>query len=164
MKNTANNHECGECTACCEGWLITNTDLIQMYPGCPCDHLKNTVCDIYVDRPENPCRIFNCSWVMAGSTMPEWLKPNNSKAIIVKGAINWQGNYFDLVVPVGRRVPQRTLNWLNENSKQTHVPYIYAEHQVINKQFTGANTIKIHALDPLKGNLQKWLDAGNTLW
>lgn len=165
MKNKVSKRECGNCTACCDGWLVINTDSIKAYPGKPCAYSVNNGCEIYQTRPERPCRTFNCSWVMCeNDELPDWLKPSNSKAIVVNHAINWYGNILDLVLPVGRKVPQRTLNWLVANARHNNRPFVCAEHEVKNKVFTGAKTIKVFAHQPLREKLIEWLNAGNTLW
>lgn len=154
--------ECGECRACCEGWLIIDNESIKASPGKPCQHMVANGCEIYADRPENPCRVFNCSWLLNEDAFPEWMRPSNAKAIVVNNGVNWQGNIFDMVVPVGKRVPPRTLNWLLNHANKTQKPFIYSKHVVENKVYIGAYT-KVCAQQPLKDNLDNWLNAGNSL-
>ena len=154
--------ECGVCRACCEGWLIIDNETIKARPGEPCKHVINEGCAIYSSRPEVPCKNFNCSWVKDESNFPDWMQPSNSKAIVVNSAINWRGNIFDLVVPVGKRVPPRTLKWLTDYANLKCKPFVYAEHVVENKVYVGAET-KVIAPQPLRDNLVNWLKAGNRL-
>ena len=53
--------ECGECTACCEGWLPDES--LDMYAGKACAHCRSEGCAIYETRPEEPCRTFKCAWL-----------------------------------------------------------------------------------------------------
>ena len=50
---------CGNCTVCCEGWLVINTEEIKAYPGLACPDVKcGKGCGIYETRPNYPCRTF----------------------------------------------------------------------------------------------------------
>ncbi len=50
---------CGSCTACCEGWLVINTEAVNAYPGHPCNQVNSGKgCKIYETRPCDPCRNF----------------------------------------------------------------------------------------------------------
>src|SRR2546429_6417162 len=51
---------CGECTACCDGWLKINVYGVEVYPGHPCPHSSGHHCLIYERRPLDPCRRFFC--------------------------------------------------------------------------------------------------------
>ena len=51
------SRQCGDCTACCEGWLHADIDGIELKPGKACDHLCAAGCGIYARRPKTPARI-----------------------------------------------------------------------------------------------------------
>ena len=73
---------CAPCTKCCEGWLSATVYAHQMYPGVPCAYLGKD-CTIYKNRPEDPCKKFVCEW-LADETIPAYMQPNLSGAIIIK--------------------------------------------------------------------------------
>ncbi len=74
--------ECGTCTKCCEGWLTANINGIDIYPGKPCFFIEiGKGCTIYKDRPENPCKSFQCGWKQI-ENMPDEFKPENSGVIM----------------------------------------------------------------------------------
>jgi len=55
------------------------------------------------------------------------MKPDNSKAIVVLNKWKWNGHPVDLAVPVGKRIPPRTLNWLMEYAEKNQRLLIYSE-------------------------------------
>ena len=162
----SSSRSCGSCTACCEGWLVVNADTVKSYPGNPCKHVHSGKgCGIYESRPSNPCRIFYCDWVSDNDgKYPEWMKPNNSKAIVAFEKIPWNGKMLDLVVPVGSNIPEKTLKWLTNSARKYSRPFIFAEHEVKNGSYTGNWNFKVYAPQPMRDNILAWLDAGNKLW
>ena len=83
---------------------------VPVYPGSPCPHSTGSGCDDYVNRPKDPCDNFNCGWILDDSPLPEWMKPNKAKVIVIFNKLNWNGLPVDLAVPVGRRIPPRSLD------------------------------------------------------
>ena len=105
-----NNRSCGDCTACCEGYLPGQAGVHSFYPGRKCFYLSDGVgCSIYKDRPEDPCKLYKCEWLNDNKNIPEWLKPNLSKVIITKRII---GNmeYFDMI-EAGQKMDSNILSW-----------------------------------------------------
>lgn len=77
------NH-CGECKACCITPFLV-TDKFTKPAHQPCQHLCNTGCHIYWDRPE-PCRQFECMWLKSqqrNDVMPPELRPDRCGVIFV---------------------------------------------------------------------------------
>ena len=97
---------CGDCTACCEGWLADAS--LGMYPGKHCTNLENGECTIYEERPEHPCRSFNCMWRKT-PFLSEEMRPDKSGAIVVATKIaDWP---LLQVVPMGEtRPPEAVLH------------------------------------------------------
>ena len=156
---------CGLCTACCEGWLVIKTNTIETYPGVPCKHvISDQGCGIYNDRTEQICSAFICSWIKDDEAFPKWMQPNLSNAIVMHRRVDWKGEKLDLVVPVGPRIPKKTLLWLNNFSRTNKRPYIYAELMVSNGKLTGNRQIKIFAPQPMRGEILAWLETGNKFW
>ena len=106
--------DCRPCTACCDGWLQIKVEGVPVYPGRPCPHSTGKGCNDYANRPVDPCVHFICGWRRDGSPLPEWMKPSNAKVIVLFDQSNWRGMPVDVAVPVGRRIPPRALNWLQQ--------------------------------------------------
>ncbi|GIR72393.1 MAG: hypothetical protein CM15mP74_36440 [Halieaceae bacterium] len=79
-----------------------------MWAGKACRHRTETGCGIYADRPENPCKIFQCGWLNGTLPEDESFKPNHCGAIVLtdRKQAGWD---VWRVVPVGRSVPEATL-------------------------------------------------------
>ena len=73
---------CDSCTRCCEGYLIGSVNGKSFFRGNPCHFLEvNKGCTIHSSRPENPCKIFKCEWLV-NDDIPYWMKPDKINAII----------------------------------------------------------------------------------
>jgi hypothetical protein len=123
--NFNTKRECGECTACCEGWLAGTIYGREMKAGKKCHFLGTNRCSIYPDRPQSPCKNFNCAWVQdEKSVFPEWLKPSLSKVIMT-----WEkwGNDFPYlkVVECGQKMDSAVLSWLVQYSLNESMPVLY---------------------------------------
>lgn len=99
---------CGECTACCEGWLTGEAHGHSFQPGRPCFYLQNN-CGIYETRPENPCQTYKCVW-LADSSLPLWMRPDKSKAIVTEREIEGI-KYWD-VSECGQTLSSEVLSYL----------------------------------------------------
>ena len=103
------DRRCGTSTKCCEGYLSGEAHGIPFYPGKPCHFLKmNTGCSIYEDRPDDPCKGFQCQWLTEPS-YPEWLKPNLSNVMFVPNEVD--GHQFIFAIESGAKMEERTLSW-----------------------------------------------------
>lgn len=74
---------------------------------------------------------------MDNSPLPEWMKPNNSRVIVLFNQSVWNGMPVDVAAPVGRRIPPRALNWLKQFAESNNRALIYSEQVVENGKFTG---------------------------
>ncbi|NDB84209.1 MAG: hypothetical protein EB127_16065 [Alphaproteobacteria bacterium] len=72
---------CNGCTKCCEGWLNGNAHGYHFYRGRKCFFLAEKNCSIYDDRPEDPCKTYQCAWLL-DDKIPYWMKPNLVDVII----------------------------------------------------------------------------------
>ena len=131
---------CGECTACCEGWLPNQVDEARISPGSPCRHCERGGCDIYELRPVHPCRTFHCDW-LKNQNLPDWLIPSRSKVILFKGYFRWQRPSSSVLVKMmfvaGPKMPGRTQHWLNEYARENNFNYVCFEPKRENKIYTG---------------------------
>lgn len=97
---------CDGCTKCCEGWLAGTIHGKNMFPGRPCHFMGKAGCTIYADRPENPCKTFECEW-LTNPELPEWAKPAQCNAIIhrktwrdAQGVLRWYYNIVEAGEPL----------------------------------------------------------------
>lgn len=70
---------CGDCTACCSGFLVGNSYGNKFGMGKPCVFLVNKICSIYKDRPQS-CHNYQCAWTQG--ILPEWMKPNECGVMV----------------------------------------------------------------------------------
>lgn len=74
---------------------------------------------------------------MDDSPLPEWMKPSNAKVIVLFDQTRWRGMPVDVAVPVGRRIPPRSLNWLQDFAQSHQRGLLYSEQIVDDKgEFT----------------------------
>ena len=64
---------------------------------------------VHEDRPEQPCKNFKCVW-LTDKTIPEWLKPNLSGALLATETLN--GIKFITVKETGKQLNVSVLSWL----------------------------------------------------
>ena len=126
--------KCEPCTACCDGWVQMNINGSDVYPGCACPHSTGSGCDDYANRPVNPCVNFVCGWVQADSPLPDWMRPSEAGAIVLLNEMTWAECPVDLAIPVGHRIPDKTLDWLKQHAENNMRPLIYLQQPKTNKQ------------------------------
>lgn len=140
---------CGECTACCEGWL--SSEVVNMKPGVPCQHRTDSGCAIYENRPENPCKKFRCAWLDT-EALDESMRPDKSGAIVRYKP--WKSWKTLAVIPIGQKVPDDTLMRLLDYAKETGLPCVWNERA---EDFVNDDTVSKKALGPEEFMLQvKW--------
>ena len=128
--------QCLPCTACCDGWLTTKIGESTVRPGQPCPHSTGSGCGIYSTRPENPCRRFICGWIREDSPLPDWMRPSDCGAIVFLW-FEWRGRKVINAVPVGERIPERTLEWLKSYAQEEGRPLIFLERVQSNGAYAG---------------------------
>lgn len=155
---------CQPCTACCDGWVQIKVKGCEAYPGHPCPHSTGMGCDDYENRPIDPCRKFECAWVKSNSSLPEDFRPDQSGALVIDNILSWQGLFVDLAVPVGRQIPERTLQWLMQNAERTMRPLIYQMQDPESKEIE-RNPLTLAYGPP---EFQQWvlqkIEKGERLW
>lgn len=74
--------QCGDCTKCCEGWLLADIAGEKLEPGKACSNVEVGVgCKVYKNRPAAICEDFSCYW-KANEEVPEEFKPSVVNAIM----------------------------------------------------------------------------------
>jgi hypothetical protein len=129
------NRSCGECTACCEGWL--SSDVTGMSPYRPCQHCTARGCAIYENRPQDPCVKFVCGWLQPGSPMPEHLRPDRA-GVIVMFDRKWHDWKTITAIATGEAIPEPTLEWLKAHAQNTRTPLLLTEYILEDGRFAGA--------------------------
>ncbi len=122
---TRAQRRCGECTACCDGWVAGTIRGHEMKPGVPCHFVRAAGCSIYEERPESPCRNFVCGWLAPGSPFPDEFRPDRVGVIIIRVA--WRGRPAYLLRSAGRDPDERLLEWMRGLSVQTGHPFFYEQ-------------------------------------
>lgn len=114
--------ECGSCTKCCEGWLSGEAYGHKFYAGRPCHFKMKNGCAIYENRPDNPCKSFQCEW-LRNETIPAWMKPDEINAIIVTR------NHDDLdyieLVEAGETLRSDVLSWMMQSALRHKYNFSY---------------------------------------
>ncbi len=101
--------QCGDCKACCEGWLHAEIYGEMMYPGKPCHFIGDNGCSIYKDRPEKPCKTYKCVW-LDDTSVPGYFKPNKIGTILTRKVI--ENIEFIEAYEAGKKIDSLLLSWL----------------------------------------------------
>ena len=100
---------CGTCTKCCEGWLMATIAGEEMYPGKPCQLLDpGKGCSDYKNRPEDPCKTFNCMW-RVDHNLPKEFSPQDTGVIVTTQNVN--GIDYLAAVYAGKEIEADFLSW-----------------------------------------------------
>ena len=126
---------CFPCTACCEGSLTADINGVKMRPGTPCVHSTKQGCEIYAKRPKVPCVTFKCAWLQEQTNWPEHMKPSKCGAIVLFR--EWKGRDVISAVPVGKKIPGDTLEWLMAFAREQSLPLLLKEYLFKNDKFVG---------------------------
>lgn len=113
---------------------------MEMYPGKPCKHLDSGLCTIYPERPDNPCRTFDCGWKLPGSSMPDDMRPDRCGAIVILGQ-DWRHWKVVRAVPVGWAIPNATLRRIKSFVIAQKMALIYHQFEHENGQLTQTHRI-----------------------
>jgi len=92
------------------------------------------------------------------------MKPSNSKVIILFNKNFWHGRPVDLAVPVGKRIPSRSLKWLKTFSEKNIRPLIYTEQILEAGKFQEEQLVFGHGPPAFQEDLRHWQKEGKKLW
>lgn len=158
------HRQCQPCTACCDGWVQMNIKGTAVYPGCPCPHSTGKGCNDYANRPIDPCDNFLCGWVIPNSPLPDWMKPNEAKVMVLFNKFQWNGVPVDVAIPVGKRIPPRALNWLKQFAEQHNRPLVYLEQEVIGGKIQREQQAIAYGSPAFQQDVSAKIAAGQRLW
>jgi|694.fasta_scaffold142555_3 hypothetical protein len=111
--------ECGNCTACCDGWLAGNSHGNPFGKDRSCVFLCNKECTIYKTRPA-ACSNYQCAW--SQGLFPLWMKPTESNVLIsieIK-----DNNQFLKVIEMGNPIKNDILKYIEDWVIQNNTYYI----------------------------------------
>lgn len=123
-QNGINFRPCGDCHACCEGFLVSTSYGNQFGNGISCKFLCNKECAIYETRPQ-VCKNYQCAW--SQGIIPNWLKPNKVGVLISVQENNENKQYLKVVEmkPVIEYDVYKTIkDWCDKNNTYyIKIPY-----------------------------------------
>ena len=122
MAHVSTHRNCQPCTACCEGHLDLGHDLTSAGGHERCSHCEKTGCGIYAERPQVPCRSFECMWITANSPLPAWMRPDTSRVIVTINRFKWNDQAVVVALKLDDEVPDRTLRYLQEWARLLKLP------------------------------------------
>jgi len=114
---------CGECTACCDGWVAGVIEGHEMKPGVPCHFRGEGCCTIYERRPKEPCRDFMCGKILPGSVFPEDWRPDKLGVMVIP--MKWRGRDAYVLRSAGRDPDEAMIAWMQALSSRTGSPFFY---------------------------------------
>lgn len=123
--NLTSTRQCGDCNACCSGWLSGVVNGHNMCAGTPCFFLKENKCSIYANRPKDPCQDYHCEWLL-NCDLPDWMQPNLSNVIISpkKHPTDQTLDYYE-ITEAGKKIDSTVLNWIFHWCVQQNKNIIY---------------------------------------
>jgi len=116
---------CGPCTACCDGWLKITIEGQSVEPGRKCQFSSGTDCTNYAGRPVDPCQKFTCGWLAKQSPLPDWMRPDKGRVILLASYFKWHNFAVDVAVPVAEGIAEDAFAWLTHFAASTKRLLIY---------------------------------------
>ena len=101
---------------------------------------------------------------MAGSPLPEWMKPSNARVIVLFNQTQWRGMPVDIAVPVGRRIPPRALQWLQQFAQAHQRGLLYSEQLVEKGQFSNRQAAHAYGPPEFQQDMAQRMHNGEALW
>lgn len=101
---------------------------------------------------------------MEGSPLPDWMKPNNAKVIVLFEQGHWRGVPVDVAVPVGRRIPPRALNWLKQFAQENGRALVYSEQIVESGEFTNQQAFSAFGPTEFQQDMAERAQRGERPW
>jgi hypothetical protein len=107
---------------------------------------------------------FICGWRKDDSPLPDWMKPNNAKVIVLFDQSSWRGLPVDIAVPVGRRIPPRALNWLRQYAESHNRMLLYSEQISENGVFTNKQAVSAFGPPEFQQEMAERAARGEKFW
>jgi len=155
---------CLGCTACCDGWLRIEAKGYEASPGTPCPFSRSSGCVDYDNRPADPCRKFECVWVQKRSLLPEWMKPSESKVILIFDKFHFSSIPIYLAVPVGKSISLKALSWIKKFSMKNGRPLIFFDNKMADGKYIGDTNIHVHGPAHFQKHIREKIEVGEVDW
>lgn len=114
---------CGDCSACCEGWLKGNAYGNEFKPYTKCPFLIHGLCSIYSTKPEF-CSKYQCAW--SQGLLDEDMQPNTC-GLLVSVKTKEDGSKFLEAVPIRKDVSYDTYRKLDDAARRLDVKWMLVE-------------------------------------
>ena len=98
---------------------------------------------------------------MEGSPLPDWMKPNIAKVIVLPSKIE-NGQSVLLATPLGDKIPPLSLDWLIQFVDQHKLPLIYTEQIMEKEIYTKRQNYRYHGPVELKITVTDWFENANS--
>ena len=92
------------------------------------------------------------------------MKPNNGKVILLFNKLDWNGYPVDLAIPVGEKIPRRSLEWIEAFSRKHMRPFMYTEQIVKAGKFQKEQQVFGYGPPAFQQDLLRWQKEGKKLW
>jgi len=92
------------------------------------------------------------------------MKPNNAKVIVLFDQTVWRGMPVDVAVPVGRRIPPRSLQWLKGFAQTHQRGLLYSEQVVENGKFTNQQQFAAFGPAEFQAEMAERAASGQRPW
>jgi Fe-S-cluster containining protein len=99
---------CGDCVACCDGYLIGNSHGNKFGAGKSCVFLVEKKCTIYEERPQT-CHDYMCAW--AQGLLSEAMKPTLSNVMI---SVETKDKQFLRVIEMAENIDEEVYREIKE--------------------------------------------------
>ena len=106
---------------------------------------------------------FECGWKKPSSPLPEWMRPDLAQVMVLPAVRTWNGLPVDVAVPVGARIPSRSLEWLKRHALEARRPLIYLEQNEAEGLQRLQNAVAFGPPD-FQAEIARCLAAGEAIW
>jgi len=100
---------------------------------------------------------------MDNSPLPDWMKPNNSKVIVLFDQHTWRGLPVDVAVPVGKRIPPRALQWLQRFAEDNNRMLLHSEQVVENGTYSQKQAVSAYGPPEFQHEMAELASRGEKL-
>ena len=118
---------CGDCTACCDGFLIGDAKGIPFGEGTPCSFLIDKKCTIYSDRPQ-VCQNYQCAWTQF--VLPEWMKPNKC-GVMVSVEYDKDGKQYLKVIEMREEIEYNVYSTIDTFTKENNTYWVRVPYKKV---------------------------------
>ena len=125
--------ECGTCTKCCDGTVAGVIKGHKMFPGQPCFFLGKSGCNDYENRPNHPCKTYQCLW-LSDPSVPDFIKPENAEVIV--DIETYKGKKYLKITKPNKNI-DNIINYAKEYAIKNNMSLIWFEDESNNVNYFG---------------------------